>query len=64
MKKIHIAGPVICGEQKCTRCHARIEPLKAGSYWPEGALVLSDGRGNMRVVEQSEERPCGSKGAK
>ena len=44
-RKIHIAGPVICGVQKCTHCHASIEPMTSLSYWPEGALVSSDGRG-------------------
>lgn len=65
-RKIHIAGKPDANGQRCTRCHAQIEPfLSANNWWPVGALISSDGRGNMRVVDSEIcTRPCGRKGAK
>jgi len=57
-KKLHIAGPPEGSVQKCQRC--RRPMMYRGhamairgtlTFWPTGALVLSDGRGNWRVME-------------
>lgn len=61
--KLHIAGPVIEGIQRCTRCHVVLNcgfPYKDGgkaTAWREGRTIYSDGRGNMHVIHEVMDIP-------
>lgn len=59
--KVHIAGPVINGVQRCMRCFAKLGD--AASHWDYGVRVSSDGRGSRSVQIPEGARSCGSKNA-